>query len=152
MKKLTVLSFIFLLMDFIIKLIISNNLELYNTIEVIPNFFNIIYVTNTGAAFSILEGNRFLFIIIAIVAIYLIYEFLIKNNKINKFEIISYSMLMGGITGNLLDRIVYGYVIDYLSFNIFSYDFPIFNLADVFIVISVLLIVIKGIKETLCKS
>lgn len=152
MKKLTILSVIFLLMDFIIKLIVSNNLELYNTIEVIPNFLNIFYVTNTGAAFSILEGNRFLFIIIAFVAIYLIYEFLIKNNKLNKFEIISYSMLIGGITGNLLDRIIYGYVIDYISVNIFNYDFPIFNLADIFIVISVLLILIKGIKEALCKS
>lgn len=152
MKKLTILSVIFLLMDFIIKLIVSNNLELYNTIEVIPNFLNIFYVTNIGAAFSILEGSRFLFIIIAFVAIYLIYEFLIKNNKLNTFEIVSYSMLIGGITGNLLDRIIYGYVIDYISVNIFNYDFPVFNLADVFIVVSVLLIVIKGIKETLCKS
>lgn len=152
MKKLTILSVIFLLIDFIIKLIISNNLELYNTIEVIPNFLNIFYVTNTGAAFSLLEGNRYLFIIIAIVAIYLIYEFLIKNNKLNTFEIVSYSMLMGGITGNLLDRIIYGYVIDYISVRIFNYDFPIFNLADIFIVVSVLLMVIKGIKETLCKS
>ena len=61
-------------------------------------------------------------------------------------------MLIGGITGNLLDRIVYGYVIDYLSFKIFNYNFPVFNLADVFIVVSILLILIKGIKEALCKS
>ena len=61
-------------------------------------------------------------------------------------------MLIGGITGNLLDRIVYGYVIDYLSFEIFNYNFPVFNLADVFIVVSILLILIKGIKEALCKS
>lgn len=152
MKKLTVFSIIFLLMDLFIKLIITNRLELYSTIQVIPSFFNIVYVRNTGAAFSILEGSRFLFIIIAFVAIYLIYEFLIKNNKLNALEIVSYSMLIGGITGNLLDRIVYGYVIDYLSFEIFNYNFPVFNLADVFIVISILLILVKGIKEALCKS
>ena len=62
------------------------------------------------------------------------------------------SMLYGGIIGNFIDRIIYGYVIDYLEFIIINYNYPIFNFADICIVISVIGIVIKSIWEDVCKS
>ena len=65
----------------------------------------------------------------------------------NKFEFINYSILLGGIIGNLLDRIKYGKVIDYLDFKIFNYDFPVFNFADMCIVISIILLVIYSFKD-----
>ena len=133
----------FLFLDFIVKLFVNNIVILYSRIEIIPNFFEITNVRNTGAAFSILEGNRMLFIVIGLLAIYLIYKFILKEGKLSNYDILSYSMLIGGIFGNLLDRIIYGYVIDYFSFIIFNMNFPVFNLADVFIVISVFLIIIK---------
>lgn len=61
-------------------------------------------------------------------------------------------MLLGGILGNLLDRIIYGYVIDYISLNIMGYSFPIFNFADICIVIAILLMIIKTIKGDVWKS
>ena len=67
-----------------------------------------------------------------------------------KFEQISYGLLVGGIIGNLMDRVVHGQVIDYLDFNLFGFNFPVFNLADVAIVISMILIaflIIKGDKN-----
>ena len=143
MKKICLFSLIFIIVDVVIKIIVSRYITLYDSIVLIPNFFAITYVRNTGAAFSVLENNRILFIVIGLVALYLIYRYLIRDKSLNKLSIISYSMLLGGIIGNMIDRIVYGYVIDYLSFNIFGYNFPVFNLADTFIVVSVILIIIN---------
>ena len=132
----------FILLDFIIKIIVKTFMNLYSSITIIPNFFSITYVRNTGAAFSIMENSRILFIIIGLLSIYLIWRYLIKDKKLNNFYITSYSMLIGGIIGNMIDRIIYGYVIDYLSFNIFGYSFPIFNLADSFIVVSIIMLLL----------
>ena len=65
-----------------------------------------------------------------------------KNEIINKTEIISIGIILGGIVGNLIDRIVYGNVIDYLSFKLFGYDFAVFNFADIGIVVGVILLLI----------
>lgn len=142
MKKISILSLIFIIIDFVIKFVIDKCMNVYDTIRVIPNFFSIMYVRNTGAAFSIMENNRVLFIAIGIISIYLIWRFLIKDKDLNKYYIVIYSMLIAGIIGNMIDRIIYGYVIDYVSFNIIGYSFPIFNLADIFIVVSVIMLII----------
>ena len=142
MKRLGILSFILIIIDVIIKVIVDKCMNIYDTIKIIPNFFNIMYVRNTGAAFSIMENSRVLFIVIGIVAIYLIWRFFIKDKQLNNYYIVIYSMLIAGIIGNMIDRILYGYVIDYLSFNIFGYSFPVFNLADTFIVVSIIMLII----------
>lgn len=142
MKKIGIISLVFILIDFIVKIIVNSNMNVYDSIIIIPNFFSITYVRNIGAAFSIMENSRILFIIIGIIALILIYKYLIMNKVINKYLMISYSMLIGGIIGNMIDRIIYGYVIDYLSFNIFGYSAPIFNLADTFIVVSIIMLLL----------
>ena len=96
-----------------------------------------------------LNGYRLFLIVIAIIEIFLIYNIFIKGKKLNKLDNVVFGMLLGGIIGNLLDRIIYGYVIDFLDFNIFGYDFPIFNLADIVIVVSIgilLYLVARGEK------
>ena len=60
---------------------------------------------------------------------------------------ITYSMLLSGIIGNLIDRVVFGYVIDFLDFNIFGYDFAIFNIADSFIVVAIILLLFQEVKN-----
>ena len=71
------------------------------------------------------------------------FESIIKNNvKLKNIDKIIYGVLLGGIIGNLIDRVLYGYVIDYLSFNIFGYSFPIFNFADICIVLSMIGLII----------
>ena len=152
MKRLTIYSLVFLMIDLLIKIIVINFMELYDTIKIIPGFFNITYVRNTGAAFSILEDSRIFFIVITFIALIVIYLFLLKDKVLNKYQTFLYSMLIGGIVGNLVDRIIYGYVIDYLSFNIFGYSFPVFNIADSFIVISVILLVLNELKVNVCKK
>ena len=151
MKRLTIYSMIFLIIDLIVKIIVVNFMKVYDTIKVIPNFFSIMYVRNTGAAFSILEDSRLFFIIITFIALICIYLFLIKDKILSKFQIFCYSMLIGGIIGNFVDRVIYGYVVDYLSFNIFGYNFPVFNLADMFIVVAIILLILNDVRKSLCE-
>ena len=151
MKRLTIYSMIFLIIDLIVKIIVVNFMKVYDTIKVIPNFFSIMYVRNTGAAFSILEDSRLFFIIITFIALICIYLFFIKDKILRKYQIFCYSMLIGGIIGNFVDRVIYGYVVDYLSFNIFGYNFPVFNLADIFIVVAIILLILNEVRKSLCE-
>lgn len=146
MKKIGLISTICILIDQITKLIITSNFKLNESISLIDNFFSLTYVRNEGAAWSIFSGNRLFLILIGILAIILIYQFLIKNKQLKKLEIFTYGLLLGGIVGNLIDRVVLGYVIDFLDFLIFKYNFPVFNLADTFIVVSVFLIIIDIVR------
>lgn len=140
MKKILPISLLLIVIDQIVKILVINKMALQQSITIINNFFNITYVRNTGAAWSILSGNVLLLIMISVLALITIYYYLIKDKDLNKIDIVSYSMLIGGIIGNLIDRIVHGYVIDYLDFKIFNYNFPIFNIADTLIVISIIII------------
>ena len=126
-------------------------MNVYDSISIIPSFFSITNVRNIGAAFSIMENSRVLFIVIGMVAIHLIWRFFIKDKQLNNYYIVIYSMLIAGIIGNMIDRILYGYVIDYLSFNIFGYSFPVFNLADTFIVVSIIMLIIYEGVVIKCK-
>ncbi len=145
--KISISSIILIVIDIVIKLIISNNLILNQSISVINNFFYITYVKNTGVAWSILSGKINLIIVITLAIIMLLIIYIFNKKSYSVLEIISYSMLLSGSIGNLIDRIIYGYVIDYLDFNILGYDYPIFNFADICIVIGIVLILIFGGKD-----
>ena len=111
-------------------------------LEVIRGFFRITYTCNDGAAFSILKGKRVFFIIMTIVVVSLIVYYLLKN-KVYWVEKYSLLLIISGAVGNLIDRIMYGYVIDFLDFIIFGYDFPVFNIADSFITIGAIGLIIS---------
>lgn len=136
-----------LILDQVIKVLVTSNMKVGSSITIIPRFFEIYYLQNKGAAFSSFQGMRYILILISfIIFIGLIKH--IKSNKITKkVEIISLGMIMGGLVGNLIDRILYGYVIDYLSFTFFGYSFAVFNLADSLIVIGVILLAIDIIRS-----
>lgn len=141
MKKVTILGIFILVLDQIIKQIIAITIPLDRSVSVIGDFFKLTYVRNYGAAWSVLSGNRFFLIIVALASLFFLYYFL-HNCILNRSESIIYGCLLGGILGNLYDRIVYGYVIDYLEFTFFDYHYPIFNFADICIVISVFCLII----------
>lgn len=111
---------------------------------IINNFFELTYVENRGAAFGILKHKRVLFIVITFAVILFLTFYLFGNHKsLNRLTILAVSLLIGGAIGNLIDRIRFGYVVDFLSFRFFSkYDFPVFNFADICIVISTGIIVL----------
>lgn len=146
MRKIIITTFICILLDQLLKILCLNSLDMGESINIISNFWNITLVSNTGAAFSILSSSTPFLIIVSLITIILIYFFFIKGQNLKTYQTILYGLLLGGIIGNLIDRIIYGAVIDYLDFNIFGYNFPVFNLADTFIVIGVILIIIDIIR------
>lgn len=147
MKKITLVSIITILIDQIIKYLIITNLKFTDSINVIKNFFRITYLQNTGAAWSILSGNVVLLVLITLIALVFIYIILKKKKEYLKIEYLCYGLLIGGIIGNLIDRIRYGFVIDYLDFNFGEFNYPVFNLADICIVVSAIILIIISMKE-----
>ena len=143
-KKLVLLIIVIILIiaiDQIIKFSVFYNL--YNSsIGVINGILNLTYVQNTGGAFGIASNNIIIFILVNLVIIGMLLRFvLIKIKELNNLEIISISLIISGGIGNLIDRVFRGYVIDYIDISpIISY--PVFNFADICIVIGVIIIAV----------
>lgn len=144
-KKTYILAILILIIDQVSKSLIEVFFKLNESVEVIKNFFYISVVHNTGGAWSILNNYSYLFIIFSVVAIIILvkYMFSFKNNLRNN---IAFSLTIGGILSNLADRIFLSHVRDFLDFRIFGYNYPIFNIADVAIVVGVILLILAIIK------
>ena len=145
-KKPYIIAFLFFLIDLVSKQIISHILILQKSVKVIDNFFYLTFTNNTGAAWSILKDQRLLLLILTVIVLFVINKYIHKE-KLTSIENYAYGLLMGGIVGNFFDRLIYGYVIDFLDFKIFGYDYPIFNFADSFIVIGIILLIIIEIRK-----
>ena len=127
------------------KSIILNYFELYESKTIIDGFFSLTYVQNFGAGFSIMQNARTTILIITpICLIGFTYLFIKSNDKLSKTALL---LMISGTIGNFIDRIVRIYVVDFLDFIIFGWDFPIFNVADIFLTIGVCLYIIALIKE-----
>lgn len=122
-------------LDQITKTVITEKLFMYGTYQVIAGFFNLVYVMNPGAAFGFLadmpELFRYAFFIgITLLAMGLIIFFVVKGENEPLIIIVSLALIFGGAVGNLIDRIRFGAVIDFLDFYIGSWHWPAFNVAD----------------------
>ena len=138
-----VLVIVLLGLDLLFKYLVSTYLK---TVNIIDNFFSLTYVLNDGAAFSLFASRIYLLILIAIICLFfIIYE--LKNNLDDRVLSIGYSLALAGLLGNFLDRLIDGYIIDYLSFKIFTLNFPVFNLADILIVVGIIIAIIKEILK-----
>lgn len=146
MKKIMLISLFCLVLDVVSKRLIIHNMVEHQSISVIDSFFSITYAKNTGVAFSFLEGRVSFVVLMTIIFLVFILRY-IKVNTLSKIESIFYGMVVGGAIGNLIDRLIYGYVIDFFDFNILGYSFPIFNIADIMIVVGILGLLIFEVKE-----
>lgn len=138
-----VIASVVVIIDQIVKLVVKNTMDLYQIIIVIPNFFNFTYIKNTGAAFSFMKDKLSLLIIIGAICLGSLIYYIHKENNFNSLTIISIGIILGGVIGNFIDRIFCHGVIDYLSFKIFGYNFPIFNIADIGITVGIILFIIE---------
>jgi signal peptidase II len=122
-------------LDQITKLLISRYLPLHSSLPILDGFFYLTLVHNSGAAFGIFKNQIVLFIITSIISIILIYINL-KREKKNNIYSISLALILSGALGNLIDRLRFGYVIDFFDFRIW----PVFNVADSAITIGAILL------------
>ncbi|HLR07865.1 MAG TPA: signal peptidase II [Bacillota bacterium] len=134
-------------LDQLTKWIVASQMELNEQIPVIENFFYITSHRNTGAAWGILEGRMLFFYIITVVVIVGIIFYMQTYGKDNKWLALSLGLILGGAIGNFIDRIFRQEVVDFLDFIIFSYDYPIFNVADSALVTGVMIMIIITLRE-----
>lgn len=114
-----------------------------NSIKIIGNFLRFTYAENKGAAFSILQNQRVFFLVITVVMLVFLAFIYFKTKNISKLSKLSIAMIIGGAIGNFIDRFRLGYVIDFIDVRFGSfYNFPIFNIADSFVVCGTILMVI----------
>ena len=135
-----IISLAVVLLDQGTKLLVIHNIAPTDTISVLPRILNLIYVKNTGAAFSILSGKTFFLSLISLAVCVGIVWYLIKNRPENKLMLLSVSLVLGGAVGNLIDRMLRGSVVDF--FEVIFVDFPVFNVADIAITAGAVLLMI----------
>jgi len=117
------------------------------SIEIIPDFFSFSYLENRGAAFGIFQNMLIILVIItACVLIGLVY-YLIKYKPKSKLLRVSFAMIICGAIGNLIDRVNYNFVVDFILVHYKQHNFPTFNVADIFVVVGTMLLALCIIKE-----
>jgi len=136
-------TFSVVIIDRVTKLFFSELLSFGESLPVIRNVLHMTLVHNTGIAFGFFKNQGIVFIVIPIVAIFLlvfnIYYYRQNNEALSRVYIVAFSLILGGAIGNLIDRIVYGHVIDFIDFRVW----PVFNIADSAITIGAIMIAFK---------
>lgn len=130
------------------KYVVEQRLSLYEKLEVIDGFFNLTHVRNSGGAFGIFGGEKggiggLLFVVVSLLAIGIIVFLFLKVKDEEKILSLSFSLVLSGALGNLIDRLRYGEVVDFLDFYVFSYHWPAFNIADSAICIGIGLLALE---------
>lgn len=134
--------------DQVTKIIVDHTLSLGGSYAIIDDFFYFTYAHNTGAAWGMLAGKISLFLIVSVVAAIGIIYYFMKSESYQKLTRFGLVLVFGGLIGNLIDRLAFGYVRDFIDFIIFGYNFPIFNVADMAITIGMALVILEiGIEE-----
>ncbi len=146
------LLLIVVVLDQLTKVWIVKSFHLYETLEVIPAFFNLTYLTNKGAAFGFLAGvtsawRHYFFLILASVALVLIVIAWFKMRHDHRFYGPALALIAGGAIGNVIDRVRLGAVVDFLDFYVAGYHWPAFNVADSAITVGVTLFLLANFLE-----
>ena len=146
-KKHRLIAFLFiftLLSDQLSKLLIVENLYMGERINILP-FFNLVHVRNKGVTFGLLSGNLqpIVFVILSLIVVGFLIDYARKNKNYRPFI----SLIVGGAIGNIIDRIAYGSVIDFLDFYLGKHHWPAFNIADSAIVIGVFVLFFISYSE-----
>ena len=150
MKFILFLSLPLYAVDQLTKQLVLRLINPYEARIIVPDFFTLVNVTNTGAAFGSFRGNNTFFIIISIVALVVVATLLARRRQPDPWRDFSLALLLAGILGNLTDRLLYGHVIDFLLFNLhirYADPWPAFNVADSCISIAVVLFIIHSFSK-----
>ncbi|MDY3931839.1 MAG: signal peptidase II [Erysipelotrichaceae bacterium] len=138
---------IVLVLDQLTKFMVQNSAVLQTqSIPVIPKFFYLTYVQNTGAAWSAFADKTQLLALVSAVAVGVMLWYVITR-KPKKWVLFALALMIGGAAGNMIDRIWLGYVRDFFDFYPFGYNFPVFNVADIALTIGVIMLILASLKE-----
>jgi signal peptidase II len=146
------ISLVIVLLDQLAKLLVVRSMPLGQNIPIVPGFFDLTFVLNPGAAFSLFATlpewvrNPF-FILISVGAAVLIVDYRSRYLRENRLASVSLALILGGAIGNLIDRLWYGVVVDFLDAHIYQYHWPIFNVADSAISVGVTLLLLEMLLE-----
>ena len=147
MKFILFLSLPLYALDQLTKQWILRSISPYEARNVVPDFFNLVNVPNTGAAFGSFKGNNTFFVIISLIAMVVVIVLLVRRWRSDLWRDISLALLLAGILGNLTDRLLHGHVVDFLLFDLhirYADPWPAFNVADSCISIAVVLFIIHS--------
>jgi signal peptidase II len=142
-----IIAVLVIALDQFTKWMVVKQMEIGESIEIIPNFFYITSHRNRGAAWGILQGQMWFFYIITILVIIALVIYLQRLKKEEKWLGVALGLMLGGAIGNFIDRVWRKEVVDFVNTYIFTYDFPIFNVADSALVIGVGLIFVLTLFE-----
>jgi len=137
------LSFFIVLIDQFTKYLIIYNNKLFINKDFL--LFKLDFVKNYGAAFNIFSGSRIFLSLISIIFSILLIYLIFSKNTLNKFDLYSFSFILGGTIGNGIDRIYKGFVVDFINLNIIN--FPVFNIADISINIGFIILLYNIFKK-----
>lgn len=144
-KRIVGVAIFVVMLDQLTKIGMKYFLKLNESVRIIKDFFCLTLCRNDGVAFGLLSNKRIVILIASIVSILIMYRFMFLFEK-NKRNHVAFGLILGGLSGNLLDRTLLGYVRDFIDFVLFGYDFPVFNVADVCIFIGVVLLIYAIIR------
>ncbi|MBG9988193.1 signal peptidase II [Aerococcaceae bacterium DSM 111176] len=137
----TILTIIILVFcDQFLKIYIHNQFQPNETMTIIEDVINFTYIRNDGAGWGILSGQRTFFIIITLIIVIILIRIIIKNKDKSWIQLIWIGMIIAGAIGNLIDRILLGYVVD--MFHLIFIDFPVFNIADMALTVGIIGLII----------
>jgi len=142
-----IIALLIILLDQLTKWMVVHYMKLGESIQVIENFLYITSHRNRGAAWGILQGQMWFFYIITVIVMLGLVYYLEKEGKYNKLFGMSIALMLGGAMGNFIDRVFRKEVVDFVNTYIFTYDFPIFNVADSALVIGVGLMMLHMLRE-----
>ena len=150
MKYIFSLSLPLYALDRATKYWVLHSIDPGQPIAVVPNFFHLVNITNTGAAFGSFKNNNAFFIAISCIALLIVLLLLLRKCEADVWRDISLALLLAGILGNLTDRLLHGHVIDFLLFDLhvpFAHPWPAFNVADSCICIAVVFFIINSFRH-----
>ncbi len=151
MKLFLLLTLPLYALDQLTKFLVLRYIDPYEGHDVIPNFFTLVHVTNTGAAFGSFRDNNGFFVVISFIALVVVTYLLTRKEPRDPWRRFALLLLLAGVLGNLTDRLLHGHVIDFLLFDLhlpFASPWPAFNVADSCICIAVVCFMVYSFRDS----
>ena len=148
MKKIDMILILgIIVLDQLTKSLIASTMRLSESIVLIPSVFSITHARNFGASWGLFQNQMTFLILVTFVALAIMGLWISRLKPGWSFERLGLLLMLGGTVGNLIDRLVLGYVVDFIDVFIFGFDFPIFNVADIALTCGVIALLVHELKE-----